>query len=372
MNFDFDTGQKELRDQVRRFLQKESPTTQVRRVLDGELPYQQALWSGLAALGLTGAAIPEAYGGSGFGYLELCVVAEELGRSAAAVPFSSTVYLVAELLKACGSEAQKQAWLPRIATGQTLGALAWTEAAGPMDLSRLQTRIIDGRLHGRKAPVLDGPVADIAVVVARDDDHAGAPALALVDLHGPGVTRRTLRTLDATRGHAELSFDGASVERLGAVGEPARQQLAAALDRAAVLMAFEQVGGADVALGMARDYSLQRFAFGRPIGSFQALKHLMADMYTDATLARSNAYHGAWALSTGAAELPRAAAFARVSATRAYQRCAKDGLQVHGGMGFTWEFDCHLHYRRASLLSVALGSLGEWDARLIKALRTAA
>ena len=142
------------------------------------------------------------------------------------------------------------------------------------------------------------------------------------------------------------------------------------LDRAAVLIAFEQVGGADRALEMGRDYALDRMAFGRPIGSFQAIKHILADMYVNATLARSNAYYAAWALSTNAAELAEAAAAARISATQGFQHCAKQNIQVHGGMGFTWEFDCHLYYRRSNALALALGSLSYWEDQLIDRMRT--
>ena len=159
-----------------------------------------------------------------------------------------------------------------------------------------------------------------------------------------------------------------AAEPLGAPGEGLRL-ISEVFDRAAVITAFEQIGGADRALEMARDYALERMAFGRPIGSFQAIKHMLADMYVSATLARSNGYYGAWALSTGAAELPEAAATARVSATQAFQHCAKNNIQVHGGMGFTWAFDCHLFYRRSNLLSVNLGSLSQWEDTLIQRLR---
>ncbi len=177
-----------------------------------------------------------------------------------------------------------------------------------------------------------------------------------------------MRTLDPTRDHARLRFDGAPAEPLGVAGEGWRT-IEAVQDRAAVLTAFEQVGGADRALEMARDYALERFAFGRQIGSFQAIKHMLADMYVSATLARSNAYWAAWALSTDAGELPEAAATARVSATQAFQHCAKNNIQVHGGMGFTWQFDCHLYYRRSNLLALSLGSLSTWEDKLVDRLR---
>jgi len=176
-----------------------------------------------------------------------------------------------------------------------------------------------------------------------------------------------VKTVDPTRSHARIVFDGAAAEPLGAAGQgwALTQRI---LDRAAVLVAFEQVGGAQAALDMAREYALGRFAFGRPIASFQAIKHKLVDMYVATELARSNAYYAAWALSTGAPELPVAAAAARVSATEAFWLSAKENIQTHGGMGFTWEFDCHLYYRRAKLLALALGSARHWKHELITRL----
>ena len=193
-------------------------------------------------------------------------------------------------------------------------------------------------------------------------------SLFLVDLRQEGVTRTQLQTIDPSRGHARLAFAAANAEPLGGAGE-GWAIIEQVLDRAAVLTAFEQIGGADRALEMGRDYALERMAFGRPIGSFQAIKHMLADMYVSATLARSNGYYGAWALSTGAAELPEAAATARVSATQAFQHCAKNNIQVHGGMGFTWAFDCHLFYRRSNLLAAEPRPQSQWEDKLIQRLR---
>jgi acyl-CoA dehydrogenase len=183
-----------------------------------------------------------------------------------------------------------------------------------------------------------------------------------------GVEKQVVNTIDPTRSHASLSFKNVPAQRLGAIGNAA-SVLEQVYDRAAVLIAFEQLGGADRALEMGRDYAMERFAFGRPIGSLQAIKHMLADMYVCATLARSNCYYAAWALSTASLELPIAAATARVSATQAFQHCSRNNIQVHGGMGFTWEFDCHLYYRRANLLALTLGSLSSWEDRLIERLR---
>ena len=200
---------------------------------------------------------------------------------------------------------------------------------------------------------------------ARSD--AGSVALFLVDLAGPGVTRTVVKTVDPTRSHARIAFTGAPAEPLGAAAD-GRAIIDGVLDRAAVLFAFEQVGGAQAALDMAREYAMGRFAFGRPIASFQAIKHKLVDMYVAIELARSNAYYAAWALSTEAPELPVAAAAARVSATEAFWLAAKENIQTHGGMGFTWEFDCHLYYRRAKLLALTIGSARRWKDLLITRL----
>lgn len=370
MNLDFSDDQKELQSQVRKFLAERCPSAAVRAILEGSEPFDRALYSGLADLGVLGAAIPEAYGGAGLGHLELCLFAEELGRALAPVPVASSIYLAAEFLLEAGSEEQKQAWLPRLASGEAIGTFAFVESAGRMTAEKIQAVVKEGRLSGSKSPVPDGDVADVAIVVARSGAGRRANAISLyfVDLAGPGVEREMLQTIDPTRSAAKLNFDGASVESLGAEGE-GWSIATRVIDRAAILMAFEQIGGADRALEMARDYALDRMAFGRPIGSFQAIKHLLADMYVSATLARSNCYYGAWALASGAAELPVAAATARVSATQAFQHCAKNNIQTHGGMGFTWAFDCHLFYRRANALALALGSLSTWESLLIERMR---
>ncbi len=361
MNFDFSDEQKQLRDEARRFLSENCTPKHVRAILEGKDTYDRALWKGLAELGLIGVAIPEEFGGAGAGRLELCVVAEELGRALAPVPYSSTVYLAAELLMLAGADAQKKAWLPKIAAGDAIGALALVEGVGDPTPRSIMTAAVGGKVSGTKTLVADGGVADFAIVVARE-------GLFIVDLNGAGVTRENVETVDPTRNHARIVFDNAPGEALGN-GADAWSLVDKVLDRAAVLVAFEQIGGADRALEMGRDYALDRIAFGRPIGSFQAVKHILADMYVAATLARSNAYYGAWALSTDAGELAEAAANARVSATQAYQLCAKNNNQVHGGMGFTWEFDCHLYYRRSNLLALTLGSLTMWENRLIDEMR---
>jgi alkylation response protein AidB-like acyl-CoA dehydrogenase len=370
MNFDFSDEQKQLRDEARKFLAEKCPPKAVRTVLDGKSSYDRDLWKGLAEMGFLGVAIPETYGGAGAGHLELCVIAEEMGRALAPVPFSSTVYLAAEAILLAGSEAQKRKWLPLIASGEAIGTLALFEGKGNPSPQAIRLPASGNILNGVKKPVPDGAIADFAIVAARTGSTGRDSdiSLFLVDIKAGGVDAKALTNVDPSRGQAELTFKNCKAEPLGPVGE-GWSMVSQVLDRAAVLIAFEQVGGADRALEMGRDYALDRIAFGRPIGSFQAVKHMLADMYVSATLARSNSYYGAWALSTSASELPEAAAAARISATQAFQHCAKNNIQVHGGMGFTWEFDCHLYYRRANALALSLGSLSYWEDALIERMR---
>jgi alkylation response protein AidB-like acyl-CoA dehydrogenase len=370
MNFDFSDEQKQLRDEARKYLTEKCPPKAVRAVLDGKQPYDRELWQGLADMGFLGVAIPEQFGGAGAGHLELCVVAEEMGRALAPVPFSSTVYLAAEAILLAGTDAQKQKWLSAVASGAAIGTLALFEGNGNPSPRAIKLSASGGTLNGVKKPVPDGAIADFVIVAARSGSSGRDTdiSLFLVDMKTEGVKAKPLTNIDPSRGQAELTFKNCKAEPLGPANE-GWSILSQVLDRAAVLMAFEQVGGADRALEMGRDYALDRIAFGRPIGSFQAVKHLLADMYVSATLARSNCYYGAWALSTNASELPEAAAAARISATQAFQHCAKNNIQVHGGMGFTWEFDCHMYYRRANATALGLGSLSYWEDALIDRMR---
>ena len=363
MNLDFSPDQLRLKDEVRKVLSDLSSPARIREVLEAGLPLDRNLWATLGELGLLAAAIPEIYGGTGAGYLELCVIAEELGRALAPVPFASSICLGAELILAAGTESQKALYLPALACGKSIACLAVAEGPGRLGPAAVATVAEQSVLSGSKWPVLDGICADIAIVAARSGTGI---ALFIVRLDAPGVARVPLESLDPTRGQARIDLHGVRAELLSADGWPVLQ---AALDRAAVLAAFEQIGGAERALEMARDYALERHAFGRPIGSFQAIKHKLVDMYVSLVLARSNCYYAAWALAHGAVELPEAAAAARVSATQAFRQCAAENIQIHGGMGFTWEMDCHLYYRRAHLLGVSLGGLGQWQDRLIEQLR---
>lgn len=368
MNFDFTDEQRELQDQIRRFLRDRCKADVPRRVLEGDAPYDRELWDGVVEMGWLGVAIPEEYGGIGMGYLELCLIAEELGRFVAPIPFSSSIYLAAEALLRFGSEEQKQEYVPKLAAGEIIGTLAVAEGMGAPTADSMGVTFDGSKLSGEKIPVPDGDIADIGIVVAK---HEGGVSLVLVDLNGSGVKREAVKTVDPTRSHARITFDGAAGQLIGEAGGgwDALQKL---FDVAAVLFAFEQVGGADACIRMAREFVTERYAFGRPVGSFQAVKHRMADMYIKTELAKSNAYYGAWALSTDAPELPLAAAGARVAATEAYHFASKESIQVHGGMGFTWEADCHFFYRRSKLLALTIGAPGVWKDRLVSALEQTA
>jgi alkylation response protein AidB-like acyl-CoA dehydrogenase len=368
MNFDFSDDQKLLKEQVRKFLADKCPTKVVRRVLDGSETHADEVWKGLIELGVPGTTIPEAYGGLGLSPLELCVVAEEIGRAAAPVPFDSSVVLATEALKLAGSEAQKKKWLSLLASGEAIGTLAVAEGPEPPRPRNIRTTFGGGRLNGKKVPVIDGEQASFAIALANTGGQGErAVSLVLVDLQQPGVGRRRVETVDPARKHAELSFNDAAGELLGAEGEGWRT-LERLYDTAAVYFAFAQVGGAEAAMWMARDYALQRQAFGRLIGSYQAIKHKLADCYVKLELARSNAYYGAMMLTDGGADLPLAAAAARIAATDAYDFAAKENIQTHGGIGFTWEADTQFHYRRSRVLALALGGPMAWKDKLVTRL----
>ncbi|MDB5487731.1 MAG: acrC [Reyranella sp.] len=368
MNFDFSDDQKLLKEQVRKFLADKCPTKVVRRVLDGTETHAEDVWKGLVDLGVPALGIPEEYGGMGLSPLEVCVVAEEIGRAAAPVPFDSSVVLATEALKLAGSDAQKKKWLPDLASGKAVGTLAIAEGPQPPKPRTIRTLFGGGRLNGKKVPVTDGEVATFAIVLANTGGSGDrAVSLVIVDLAQQAVTKKRIETIDPARKHAELTFKDASAELLGAEGEGWRL-LERLYDAAAVYFAFAQVGGAEAAMWMARDYALQRQAFGRAIGSYQAIKHKLADCYVKLELARSNAYYGAMMLTEGGADLPLAAAAARIAATEAYDFAAKENIQTHGGIGFTWEADTQFHYRRSRLLALSIGGPMAWKDKLVTRL----
>ncbi|CAN1522678.1 CaiA Acyl-CoA dehydrogenases [Caulobacteraceae bacterium] len=365
MNFDYSDDQKFLKNEARKFLEARCTSAAVRKVLnDDDVSFDADLWKGVGEQGWLGAAIPEEFGGLGLGHVELCAIAEEMGRVVAPIPFASTVYFLAEAVLLAGDDAQKADLLPKIAGGEIIGCFATSEGPGVVNAGNLVCKVEGGKLTGVKIPVTDGDIADVAVVLANEGGKAG---LFLVDLKGAGVSRETLKSLDPTRGVGRLTFNGAAATRLGGAGE-GFALMEQVFDRAAVLLAFEQTGGADKCLEMAKDYAMGRYAFGRVIAGYQAIKHKLADMYVKNQVARSNAYYGAWALNTNAPELAVAASAARIAASEAYWFGSKENIQTHGGMGFTWEVDCHLYYRRSRQLGLVAGAPKVWKERLVTQL----
>ncbi|MBV05774.1 MAG: acyl-CoA dehydrogenase [Gammaproteobacteria bacterium] len=364
MNFEFSADQMQLKDIARKFLEKEESVKRARNVLEGDSPFDEELWKQIAEMGFTATAIPEEFGGLGLGYLELCVIAEELGRSLAPTPFSSSVYLASEAILQFGSDSTKQNYLPSIASAEKIGAFAHSEANTAPTEENISCEYKDGSINGSKIAVADGDIADFFIVTARTNDEIG---LFVVNSQSKGIEIKSQSTLDPSRSHASISFKNVEAEAL----DSGWSNVQTLLDRAAVLFSFEQLGGAEACMDMAKEYAMGRYAFGRSIASFQAIKHKLADMYIAVELARSNCYYGAWALSTNAPELATAAATCRVSASQAYHECSKENIQTHGGMGFTWEFDCHLYYRRCRQLAANIGSQSIWKDKLISSLERA-
>lgn len=362
MNLDFSDDQKMLKEIASGFLKDNAPLPLARAILESDESYSGELWKKTAAMGWQGTSIPEQYGGAGFGHLELAMIAEELGYSLAPIPFSSSVYLATESLLMSGNEDLRKQYLPGLASGDLIGTLAIAERNGQNGLEDIAVEFDGERLSGVKTAVVDGDIANFAVVVAKGSN---GNVLVLVDLGGQGVRRQQQVSIDPSRSVALLEFDGAAAQVVFGAKEDATAQIERLLNRAAVLMAFEQVGAATRALEITKQYTLERFAFGRPIASFQSLKHTMADRWCDIELARSNSYYAAWALEHDNEELGVAACLARIAASQAFDQTAVDMIQLHGGVGFTWEFDCHLFYRRSKLLSAALGSTSNWKHKLI-------
>jgi acyl-CoA dehydrogenase len=366
MNFQFSDEAESLRTQARKFLAEQSDRSKARAVMNGAATHDGDLWARIVGLGWTALRIPEAHGGLGLSVLELCVLAEEAGRTLTPVPFTSSVLMATEVLLASDSDAAKSAWLPRLADGSAVGTVAWMEGRTAVPTAAPRVVLDKGTLHGTKMPVADGSVADFIILTAQAADTQEL-AICLVDLADRTVARDSLDTIDLVRLSAKITFDATPCVVLaqGADAEKLRDHF---LHSSAVLLAFEGLGGADAAMEMAVGYARDRVAFGRKIGSYQAVKHRCADMYIKNQLARSHACYGAWALSTGAAELPLAAAGARLSALDAYRFAAEENVQLHGGIGFTWESDCQFFYRRARLLALSLGSRGFWADRLVRVL----
>jgi alkylation response protein AidB-like acyl-CoA dehydrogenase len=356
VNFAFSEEQEELRRIVRQFLENRSPETAVRELMATEKGYDDAVWQQMAEqMGLQGLIIPEEFGGSGFNYIELIVVLEEMGRALLCAPYFSSVILAANTLLHAGDDAAKQAYLPGIASGETVATLAFTEDNGRWDEAGITATAApkgDGWvIDGHKMYVLDGHVAGLILVAARTGSGV---SLFAVDADASGLTRTPLSTMDQTRKQARLEFAGVPAKLVGTEGG-GWAVLERVLDLAAVALAAEQVGGAQKCLDMAVEYAKVRVQFGRPIGSFQAIKHKCADMLLEVESAKSAAYYAGWCASELNDELPSVASLAKAYCSEAYFHASAENIQIHGGIGFTWEHPAHLYFKRAKSSELLFG-----------------
>jgi alkylation response protein AidB-like acyl-CoA dehydrogenase len=356
MNFAFSVEQEELRKVVKDFLNAKSSEATVRELMETESGYDDAVWSQMAEqMGLQGLIIPEEFGGSGYSYVELIVVLEEMGRRLLCAPYFSTVVLAGNTLIHSGDDAAKKDFLPGIASGETIATVAFTEPSGKWDeagITMEATKSGDGyTLSGTKSFVLDGHTANLILVAART---GGAVSLFAVDGAASGLTRTPLSTMDQTRKQTKLDFDNTPARLVGAEGQ-GWDVLSRVLDLAAVGLAAEQVGGAQECLEMAVQYAKDRVQFGRPIGSFQAIKHKCADMLLEVESAKSAAYYAGWCASELNDELPSVASLAKSYCSEAYFHTTAENIQIHGGIGFTWEHPAHLYFKRAKSSELLFG-----------------
>lgn len=355
MNFAFTEEQEELRNIVRSFLEDKSPEGAVRDLMETENGYDEAVWSQMAEqLGLQSLIIPEEYGGQGFGFVELIVVLEEMGRALLCAPFFSTTVLATNALLQSGNTAAMEAHLPGIASGETIATLALAEASGRWDAEGVQVEATASgdtfTISGEKMFVTDGATANLIIVAARAN---GGIHLFTVDGDAAGLTRESLSTMDQTRKQAKLTFDNTPATHLADTNDFA--MLSTILDLAAVGLAAEQVGGAQLTLEMAVQYAKDRVQFGRPIGSFQAIKHKCADMLLEVESSKSAAYYAGWCAAEMNDELPSVASLAKAYCSEAYFHCAAENIQIHGGIGFTWEHPAHLYFKRAKSSELMFG-----------------
>jgi alkylation response protein AidB-like acyl-CoA dehydrogenase len=363
MDFALSEEQEALRETARSFLAEHSSSERVRRAMEGELGFDPETWKRIATeLGWPALIVPETHGGLGLGWIELAVLLEAMGESLLCAPFFSSVCLAANAILGAASEDQQRELLPGIAEGRTLATLAWTGPGGAPGLEGIETtyraRADESLVSGDARYVLDGHCADLLVVAARREGGAAeAISLFAIPANAAGVERRALATLDPTRRLAEVRLRDVRVPRSGILGEEgaAAAPLARTLDLAAVALAAEQTGGAQRCLDLAVEYAKQRVQFGRPIGSFQAIQHKCADMLLRVESARSASQWAACVAAEGGDELARAASLAKAYCSEAYFFCAAECLQIHGGVGFTWESDVHLHLKRAQGSQVLLG-----------------
>ncbi|PZN95203.1 MAG: acyl-CoA dehydrogenase [Alphaproteobacteria bacterium] len=357
MNFDFSDDAKALGEQARKLFADKAGTTAARAAMAKDAPaFDAGLWAEIANLGWTAARVPEAHGGLGLSAEETCQLAEAAGAYLATVPLVS-VLLATEALLLAGSDAQQARWLPGIADGSVIAVVA-TNEPGAVNPVALSVKAADGKLHGVKSPVADLPGAHLAIVAAAGAD---GPSLYLVDLKDAQV--ESVETLDLVRRHGKLTLNGVAAE---ALGDAAAYQ--AWLDRAAVILAYEAIGTASSAMTMTVEYAKTRVAFGQTIGRYQGVKHKCADMFIKIELARAHALHGVAMIGSDGGELRQAAAAARVASLDAVSYCAEEAVQLHGGIGFTWESDCQFYYRRARALAATIGARGWWADRLVRAL----
>jgi alkylation response protein AidB-like acyl-CoA dehydrogenase len=348
--------QEELRASVRRFLADRAPISAVRTLMDTTDGLDPAVWRQAGEqLGLQGIAIPEEYGGAGFSFAEQAIVLEELGAALYGGPYLASAVLAATALLASGDESAKKVYLPAIASGELIGTLAFTEEDGSWDIDAVRmTALPDGdgwRLDGRKSFVLDGHTAGLILTVARTAEEL---SLFAVPADAPGLTRTALPTLDQTRKLARLEFASVPATLVGAIGDGSAV-LARVLDVAAIAQAAEQLGGAQRALDMAVEYAKVRHQFGRPIGSFQAIKHRCADLLLEVESLRSAVQYAAAAVAENSDEVPVVASLVKAYASDVYFHVAAENIQIHGGIGFTWEHDAHLYFKRAKASELFLG-----------------
>ena len=356
MNFGFSEEQEELRKMVKRFMEDKSPETEVRRLMATPEGYDEAVWKQMAdELALQGLGIPEEFGGQGYGPVELYVVFEEMGAALLCAPYFSTVALASNALLNCSDDAAKKEFLPGIASGETIATLALNDDAGSWDLEATgvsATKSGDGyTLTGVKNYVIDGSTASLILVSATAPEGL---SLFAVDAAAAGLTRTALPTMDQTRKQSRLEFAGTPARLIGSAGG-AKAGLERTLQVAATALAAEQVGGAQRVLDNAVEYAKNRIQFGRPIGSFQAIKHKCADMLLDVESAKSAAYYAAWAAQEDNEELAIASSLAKSFCSEAYFHCAAENIQIHGGIGFTWEHHAHLYFKRAKSSELMLG-----------------
>ena len=360
MNLGVSEEHEELRASVRRFLADRAPAARVRELMETEDGLDKAVWDQAGQqLGLQGLAIPETYGGAGFTFAEQAIVLEELGAALYTGPYLASAVLAANALLLSDDEGARQDLLPSIASGETIATLAFTEDDGSWDPAAIRTTAVkDGtgwRLDGHKSFVLDGAAAGLVLVVASTE--AGLSLFAVESGPNPGtggLTRAALPALDQTRKLGRLEFTGVSARLIGSPGDAAAV-LGRTLDIGAIALAAEQLGGASRALDMAVEYAKIRHQFGRPIGSFQTIKHRCADLLLEVESLRSAVSYAAAAVVESPEEIPVLASLLKAYASETYFHVAAENIQIHGGIGFTWEHDAHLYFKRAKSSELFLG-----------------